>query len=169
MFEGETFFICRITLHQVKLFRSTVAKKWHASVRNKASPSDNDWLKLFRTDWFENLSDKFTLKQIVKTTVQSEKSWFCLTGFKTYFEHCMVKFIVMNRNFPNLGNICNVFDKLSDTNVQITKIHDSLCLLMYCRTDKTKEWTKLIYRTPFKIHSLNHLSKVRPYLSLVPH
>ena len=26
------------------------------SVRNKASPSDNDWLKLLQTDWFENLS-----------------------------------------------------------------------------------------------------------------
>ena len=28
------------------------------SVRNKASPSDNEWLELLRTDWFENLSDK---------------------------------------------------------------------------------------------------------------
>ena len=42
------------------------------SVRNKASPSDNDWPKLFRTDWFENQSDRFPFKQIVKTTVQSE-------------------------------------------------------------------------------------------------
>ena len=45
------------------------------SIRNKASPwgpSDNVWLKLLRTDWSENLSDKFTLKQLVKTTVQSE-------------------------------------------------------------------------------------------------
>ena len=47
----------------------------------------NDWLKLLCTDWFENLSDKFTLKQIVKMIVQSEKSCFSLTGFKTYFEH----------------------------------------------------------------------------------
>ena len=47
-----------------------------SSVRNKASPTDNDWLKSLRTDWFENLSDKFTLEQIVKMTVQSEKSWF---------------------------------------------------------------------------------------------
>ena len=44
------------------------------SVRNRVNPSDNDWLKLLWTDWFENLSDKFTLKQIVKMTVQSEKS-----------------------------------------------------------------------------------------------
>ena len=29
------------------------------SVPNKASSSDNDWLKLLRTDWLENLSDKF--------------------------------------------------------------------------------------------------------------
>ena len=58
------------------------------SVRNRASPSDNDWLKLLRTDWFGNLSDKFTLEQIVKRTVQSKKSQFGLTGFKTYFEHC---------------------------------------------------------------------------------
>ena len=36
------------------------------SVRNNASPSDNDWMKFPRTDWFEKLSDKFTLKQIVK-------------------------------------------------------------------------------------------------------
>ena len=43
------------------------------SVQNKASPSDNFWLKLPRTDWFENLSDKFTLKQIVKQIVQSKK------------------------------------------------------------------------------------------------
>ena len=35
------------------------------SDRNKASPSDNDWLKLLRIDWFENQSDIFTLKQIV--------------------------------------------------------------------------------------------------------
>ena len=41
-----------------------------SSVRNKASPSDNDWLKLLQTDWFENLSDKFTLKQIGKRAVQ---------------------------------------------------------------------------------------------------
>ena len=26
------------------------------SVRNKDSPSDNDWLKLLRSDWFQNLS-----------------------------------------------------------------------------------------------------------------
>ena len=57
------------------------------SVRNKVSPSDNDRLKLLRTDWCENLSDKFTLKQIVKTTVSPEKPWFDLTGFKTYFEN----------------------------------------------------------------------------------
>ena len=48
---------------------------------------DNDWLKFLWTDWLENLSDNFTLKQIVKRTVQSEKSWVSLTGFKTYFEH----------------------------------------------------------------------------------
>ena len=30
------------------------------SVRNKASPSDNDWLKLLRSDWFEIQSDKLT-------------------------------------------------------------------------------------------------------------
>ena len=29
----------------------------YSSVRNKASPSDNDWLKLLRSKWFENLSD----------------------------------------------------------------------------------------------------------------
>ena len=50
-------------------------------VRNKASPSDNDWLKLLRTDWFENLLDKFTLKQIVVRAVKSKKimvrsDWF---------------------------------------------------------------------------------------------
>ena len=57
------------------------------SVWNKASLLDNDWLKFLWTDWLENLSDNFTLKQIVKRTVQSEKSWVSLTGFKTYFEH----------------------------------------------------------------------------------
>ena len=31
--------------------------------------------------------NKFTLKQIVKTTVWSKKSWLGLTGFKTHFEH----------------------------------------------------------------------------------
>ena len=56
-------------------------------VRNKASPSDNDWLKLLQTDKFQNLPDKSTLKLIVKTTVRSENSWFGLTGFKTYFKH----------------------------------------------------------------------------------
>ena len=60
------------------------------SVRNKSSPSDNGWLKLLRTDKSENLSDKFTLKQIVKITVQSGKSRFGLTGFKTYFEYCIL-------------------------------------------------------------------------------
>ena len=45
-------------------------------------------LKLLQTDWFQNLSSKFTLKQIVKTTVQFEKSWFGMTGFKSYLEHC---------------------------------------------------------------------------------
>ena len=62
----------------------------NCSDRNKASPSDSDWLKLLWTNWFQNLSDKFTLKQIVKTTVQSEKPWFGLTGFKTYFEYCQL-------------------------------------------------------------------------------
>ena len=57
------------------------------SVQNKASLLDNDWLKFLWTDWLENLSDNFTLKQIVKRTVQSEKSWVSLTGFKTYFKH----------------------------------------------------------------------------------
>ena len=60
------------------------------SVRNKASPSDNDWIKLLRSDWYENRSDKFILKQIheiVKSTIQSEESRYGLTGFKTYFEH----------------------------------------------------------------------------------
>ena len=37
-------------------------KASYGSVRNKASPSDNDWLQLFRTDWFEILSDKCTLQ-----------------------------------------------------------------------------------------------------------
>ena len=60
-----------------------------SSVRNKASLSDSDWLKLLRTDWFENLSDKFILKQKVKMTVQSEK-WFGLTDLKTYFQHWTV-------------------------------------------------------------------------------
>ena len=50
------------------------------SVRNKASPSDSDWLQLLQTDWCENLSYKFTLQQIVKMTVQSEKSWFGLVS-----------------------------------------------------------------------------------------
>ena len=50
------------------------------SVQNKASPLDNDWLQFLWTDWLENLSDSFTLKQIVKRTVQSEKSWVSLTG-----------------------------------------------------------------------------------------
>ena len=58
-----------------------------SSVRNKASPSDSDLLKLLRTDWFQNLLDKFTLKQIVRITVRSEKSWFGLTGSKTHLEH----------------------------------------------------------------------------------
>ena len=40
----------------------TTVNTFLGSVRNKASPSDNDWLKLLWTDWFENLSDKFTLK-----------------------------------------------------------------------------------------------------------
>ena len=57
------------------------------TVRNKASPPDNDRPKLFRSDWFGNLSDKLTLEQIVKRTVLSENSWFGLTGLKTYFEH----------------------------------------------------------------------------------
>ena len=48
----------------------------------------NEWLKLLWTDWFQNLSDIFTLKLIVKTTVESEKPWFSLTCSKTYFEHC---------------------------------------------------------------------------------
>ena len=43
------------------------------SVRNRTNVSDNHWLKL-RTDWFEILSDNFTLKQIVKITVQSKKN-----------------------------------------------------------------------------------------------
>ena len=30
------------------------------TVRNKASPSDNGWLKLLRFDWFQNLSDKLS-------------------------------------------------------------------------------------------------------------
>ena len=38
------------------------------SDRNKASLLDNDWLKFLWTDWLENLSDNFTLKQIVKST-----------------------------------------------------------------------------------------------------
>ena len=46
----------------------------HHSIGDKAISSDNDWLKLLRTDWFENLTDKFTLKQIVKRAAQSEKS-----------------------------------------------------------------------------------------------
>ena len=38
---------------------------------------------MLRTDWSENLSDKFILKHIVKMPVQLEKSWFGLTDFKT--------------------------------------------------------------------------------------
>ena len=63
-------------VHVVSFSREDIKK---CQCSKKASPSDSDWQ--------ENLSDKFTLKQIVKTAVQPEKSWFDLTGFKTYFEH----------------------------------------------------------------------------------
>ena len=61
------------------------------SVRNKASPSGNDWLKLLWTDWFGNMSDIFILKQIVKMTIQFEKLRFDLTGFNNYFEHRLMQ------------------------------------------------------------------------------
>ena len=69
-------------LHGIDIYPLTISKIASTnSVRNKASPSDNDWLKLLRYDWFENLSDKFILKQIVKITVQVRKimvrsDWF---------------------------------------------------------------------------------------------
>ena len=31
-----------------------------SSVQNKASPSDNEYLKLLWSNWFENLSDNFS-------------------------------------------------------------------------------------------------------------
>ena len=54
-------------------------------VRNKANPLDNNWLKLLWTDWFENLSDKFALKQIVKMTIQSEKNTVRSDWFQNLF------------------------------------------------------------------------------------
>ena len=61
------------TRPRVESFSSLLSSNRN-SVRNKASSSDNDWLMLLRTDWFENLSDKFTLKQTAKRTVQLKKS-----------------------------------------------------------------------------------------------
>ena len=42
------------------------------SVRNKASPSDNECLKLLGSGWFENLSDKLFNSQLI---CQGNKKW----------------------------------------------------------------------------------------------
>ena len=86
-----------------------------SNVRGKSSRSDSDWLKLRWTDWFQNLLDKFTLKQIAKMDAQSEKSWFvklCLIGFKNYFELCVSKQMLpkwhWNDNENKLMSFCKV-------------------------------------------------------------
>ena len=55
------------------------------SVRNKVSPPDNDWLKLPWTNLFENLSDKFTLKQMGKRAVQFKKIMVWSDWFQNLF------------------------------------------------------------------------------------
>ena len=59
----------RICLRPQKIWtslRKMISLFYESSVRKETSTSDNDWLKLLWTDWFENLSDKFALKQKVK-------------------------------------------------------------------------------------------------------
>ena len=103
------------------------------SVHNRASPSDNDWLDLLRTDWFENLPDRLTLKQIVKMTVQSEKSRYGLTGFKTYFEHCKLNLLLFffdHRTLKFLKMKCN------PSNKKTVALHCLYKIMEFCNCGK---------------------------------
>ena len=82
------------------------------SVRNRTNVSDNHWLKL-RTDWFEILSDNFTLKQIVKITVQSKKNhdsvWLAskLISNSGNVLKCSSLLLCFHLQISHLGNYAN--------------------------------------------------------------
>ena len=53
--------------------------------------------------------------------------------------------------------------------VEVDSISCVYCYLLNCHTDKTKEWMNLFIDYYLKyIDCFNHLSKARPYSSLVP-
>ena len=93
-------YFTKLYLHHTRFVMSRVQKRLHQiSVRNKTSSSYNHWLilMLLRTDWFQNLPRQIYIETNSKRAVQSEKSWFSLTGFKTYFEH-RLKYVPVGQN-----------------------------------------------------------------------